>query len=113
MGDVASRFKAAELLTSKEINEVAKAFEKIYKEPLKFPNLLQVDSGKEFMGSVNKLMDDKGVTIGNVNIHRDQGILNRTLGEKLFIFINSRSKFSTRESFNIWVKRLPEVVKSF
>ncbi len=88
--DIASRFKAAEPLTSKEGNEVAKAFEKIYKGPLKFPNLLQVDPGKEFMGSVNKLMNDKGVRKrrGNVNIHRDQGIVerfNRTLGEKLFI----------------------------
>ena len=33
--DVASRFKAAEPLTSKDSSEVSKAFQKIYKGPLK------------------------------------------------------------------------------
>ena len=53
--------------------KLQKAFVKIYKGKLNWPELLQVDPGSEFMGSVTKLMNDKGVKIrrGNVNIHRD------------------------------------------
>ena len=55
--DVASLYKAAEPLTSKESDEVSKAFQKIYKRgPLKWPQLLQVDPGREFMGTVTKVM---------------------------------------------------------
>ena len=47
--DVASRYKAAEALTSKESAEVAKSFEKIYRREhlngLRWPQLLQVDPG--------------------------------------------------------------------
>ena len=82
---VASRFKAAEPLTSKDSSEVSKAFRKIYKGPLKWPKILQVDPGREFMGAVTKEMEKHDVRIrrGNVNVHRDQGIVerfNRTLG---------------------------------
>ena len=55
--DVASRYKEAEPLTSKESLEVSKAFQKIYRRgPLKWPQLLQVDPGREFMGAVTKEM---------------------------------------------------------
>ena len=53
--DVASRYKKAEPLTSKNSDEVALAFKRIYKRsPLKWPELLQVDPGREFMGAVTK-----------------------------------------------------------
>ena len=56
---------------------------------LNFPNLLQVDPGLEFKGEVKQPLDKNGVSIrqGRVNIHRDQGIVerfNRTLAERLF-----------------------------
>ena len=57
--DVASRYKEAEPLASKESAEVAKAFSTIYKRVLRWPKLLQVDPGREFMGEVNKLMKSK------------------------------------------------------
>ena len=42
--DVASRYKEAEPLTSKDSNEVAKAFQSIYRRsPLTWPQMLQVD----------------------------------------------------------------------
>ncbi len=55
--DVASRYKEAEPLTSKDSTEVAKAFQTIYrrsssKGALKWPQMLQVDPGREFMGAV-------------------------------------------------------------
>ena len=88
--DVASRYKAAEALTSKESDEVARGFAKIYRRgPLKWPQLLQVDPGREFMGVVTKMANEHNVTIrrGRPNIHRDQAIVerfNRTLAERLF-----------------------------
>ena len=71
--DVASRYKEAEPLTSKNSDEVAQAFQKIYKPgPLKWPEMLQVDPGREFMGAVTKEMDKHKTYIrhGRVDIHR-------------------------------------------
>ena len=56
--DIASRYKEAEPLTSKDSNEVARAFQAIYRRgPLIWPSMLQVDPGREFMGGVTKEMD--------------------------------------------------------
>jgi len=88
--DVARRYKEAEPLTSKNSDEVALAFHKIYKRsPLEWPEMLQVDPGREFMGAVTKEMDKHKTYIrrGRVDIHRDQAIVelfNRTLAERLF-----------------------------
>ena len=116
--DVASRYKAAEALTSKESDEVAKGFAKIYRHgPLKWPQLLQVDPGRKFMGAVTEIANEHNVTIrrGRTNIHRDQAIVerfNRTLAERLFgyqyaVEMNMPSGRSTA-----WVKRRPEVVEA-
>lgn len=59
--DVKSRYKEAELLTSKDSKAVAKAFEKIYSRYLKYPKLLQVDPGREFMSAVTQLMGTQHV----------------------------------------------------
>ena len=118
--DVASRFKEAEPLTSKTAAEVADALSRIYKRgPLKWPKLLQVDPGREFMGSVSQLLAKHRVEVrrGRVDIHRDQGIVerfNRTLAERLFghqqaqelVLMHMRSGERSRE----WVKRLPAVI---
>ena len=120
--DVASRYKAAEPLTLKESDEVSKAFQIIYKRgPLKWPQLLQVDPGRDFMGAVTKVMENNKTAIrrGRVNIHRDQTIVerfNRTLAERLFWFqyaveMNMKQTNSDKGSTE-WVKRLPEVVSA-
>ena len=116
--DAASRFKAAEPLTSKESDEVSKPFQRIYKRgPLKWPQLLQVDPGREFMGNVTKVMQNNKTSIrrGCTEIHRDQAIVerfNRTLAERLFACqyaVEMNMKHSNERSTE-WVKRLPEVV---
>ena len=116
--DVASRYKAAELLTSKESDEVSKAFQRMYKRgPLKWPQLLQVDPGREFMGNVTKVMQNIKTAIrrGRTEIHRDQAIVerfNRTLAERLFGYqyaVEMNMKQSDKRSTE-WVKRLPSVV---
>ena len=78
--DVASRFKEAQPLTSKDSAEVAKAFQIICKRgPLKWPQMLQVDPGSEFMGAVTKEMEKNKTYIrrGRTEIHRDQAIVER------------------------------------
>jgi len=117
--DIASRFKEAEPLTSKDSAEVAKAFQSIYRRsPLTWPQMLQVDPGREFMRSVTKEMENHKTYIrrGRTEIHRDQAIVerfNRTLAERLFGYqyavemLLPEGKRSTA-----WVKRLPDVVKA-
>ena len=113
--DVASRLKEAEPLTSKGAAEVAEALSRIYKRsPLKWPKLLHVDPGKEFMGAVSQLLAMHGVSVrrGRVDNHRDQGIVerfNRTLAEKLFghQYAQEMLVHSTGERSSEWVARLP------
>ena len=80
--------------------------------------MLQVDPGREFMGSVTKEMENHKTYIrhGNTEIHRDQAIVecfNRMLAECLFghqyaveIILPSGQRSTA------WVKRLPDVVRA-
>ena len=72
--DVASRFKAAEPLTLEDSSEVSKTFQTIFKRgPLRWPKVLEVDSGREFIGDVTREMTKHTARIrrGNVNVHKD------------------------------------------
>ena len=115
--DIASRYKEAEPLTSKDSNEVAKAFQAIYKRgPLTWPQMLQVDPGREFMGGVTKEMEKHKTYIrrGRTEIHRDQAIVerfNRTLAERLFGHQYAVEMLHAGRS-TVWVKRLPDVVSA-
>ena len=114
--DVATRYKDAEALTSKESQEVAKAFESIYKRKLRWPKTLIVDPGKEFMGHLTKLMDRHNVKIqrSEAGNHRAQAFVeraNRTLGERLFSHQYAQEMVSEGRS-RVWVKRLPAVMKA-
>ena len=115
--DVASRYKEAEPLATKESKEVADALSRIYKRsPLKWPSLLQVDPGREFMGAVSQLLAKHDVTVrrGRVDIHRDQGIVerfNRTLSERLFGHQYAQEmRLPSGVRSSDWVSRLPAVV---
>ena len=78
IADVASCYKEAEPLTSKNSDEVAQAFLKICKRgPLKWPEMLKVNPGREFMHAVSKEMKKHKTFIrrGQTEIHRDQAIV--------------------------------------
>jgi len=114
---VTSRYKEAAPLTSKDSAEVAKAFQLIYKRsPLTWAQLLQEDTGREFMGSVTKEMENHKTTIrcGRPDIHRDQAIVerfNHTLAERLFGRQYAvEMLLPSGERSTAWVKRLPDVV---
>ena len=117
MVDVTSRFKVAEPLTTKTAVEVTDALEKIYKHgPLRWPKLLQVDPGREFMGAVALMLAKHDVQVrrSQPDLHRDQGIVerwNRTLAERLFRYQYAvELRLPEGERSTEWVKRLPEVV---
>ena len=114
--DVASRYKDAEALTSKESSEIAKCLSKIYSRKLSWPVTLIVDPGREFMGSVTKIMKQHGVTIqrGQAGNHRSQAFVervNRTLSERLFSHQYAQEMLTDGRSRE-WVKRLPQVLKA-
>jgi len=77
-------------MTSKDSAEVATAFQSIYKRsPFTWPQLLQVDPGREFVGIVTKEMENHKTYIrrGRPDIPGDQVIIERfkrTLAERLF-----------------------------
>ena len=75
-------------MTSNNSDEVALAFKRIYKRaPVKWPQLLQVELEREFMGAVTKEMENHKTYIRRVDIHHDQAIVerfNRTLTERFY-----------------------------
>ena len=117
--DVASRYKDAEAISTKESSEIARCFSKIYsRKPrrLSWPGVLMVDPGREFMGSVTKLMEQHGVSIqrGQAGNHRSQAFVeraNKTLSERLFSHQYAQEMLSDGRSRE-WVKRLPQVLKA-
>ena len=117
--DVASRYKEAEPLPTKEAKEVAAALERIYSRgPLKWPKLLQVDPGHEVMGAVNQLLSKHNVEVrrGRVDIHRDQAIVerfNRTLAEQLFGHqYGVEMRLPEDKRLTEWVAQLPAVISA-
>ena len=114
--DVASRYKDAEALSTKDSGEISKCFGKIYSRRLSWPNVLVVDSGREFMGSVSKLMEKHKVKIqrGQAGNHRSQAFVeraNKTLSERLFSHQYAQEMVHDGRSRE-WVKRLPLVLKA-
>ena len=117
----ADRCRRCQLLQrgqKKNSDEVAQAFQKIYKRsPLKWPQILQVDPGREFMGAVTQEMENHKTYIrrGRTEIHRDQAIVerfNRTLAERLFGYQYAvEMHLPSDQRSTAWVKRLPEVFR--
>ena len=70
------------------------------------------------MGSVNQLLAKHGVSVrrGRVNIHRDQGIVerfNRTLAERLFGHQYAQEmRLPEGKRSTVWARRLPDVVSA-
>ena len=116
MVDIASRYKDAEALSTKESSEVAKAFQRIYSRKLNWQEVLMTDPGKEFMGSATTLMSKHKVKFqrSEAGNHRAQSLVeraNRTLSEKLFSHQYAQEMITEGRSIE-WVKRLPAVIKA-
>ena len=81
-----------------------------------WPSEIMVDPGREFMGSVTKLMEQHGVRIqiGQAGNHRSQAFVeraNKTLSERLFSHQYAQEMLTDGRSRE-WVKRLPQVLKA-
>ena len=62
--DVASRYKVASPLRTKQARDVAEMITDIYKVgPLTYPKIFQCDNGSEFKGDVTKMLEKNGVKI--------------------------------------------------
>ena len=114
--DVASRYKDAQALKTKDSGEISKCFIKIYSRRLSWPGVLMVDPGREFMGNVSTLMEKHGVKIqrGQAGNHRSQAFVERansTLSERLFSFQYAQEMVKDGRSKK-WVSRLPQVLKA-
>ena len=65
--DVASRYKVARPLRTKQARDVAEMIADIYKVgPLKYPKIFQCDNGSEFKGKVTKMLEKQEVKIQRV-----------------------------------------------
>ena len=65
--DVASRYKVARPLRTKQARDVAEMIADIYKVgPLKYPKRFQCDNGSEFKGDVTKMLEKNEVKIFRV-----------------------------------------------
>ena len=89
----------------------------MYKRLLKYPKLLQVNPGREFMGAVTQMMAKHNVRIrrGQPEIHRHRGVVERfirTLAERLFGYRYAKELENPHKRNREWVKRLPEVLKA-
>ena len=114
--DVASRYKDAEALRTKDSGEISKCFTRVYSRRLTWPGVLMVDPGREFMGNVSTLMEKHGVKIqrGQAGNHRSQAFVeraNKTLSERLFSHQYAQEMVGDGRSRE-WVKRLPQVLKA-
>ena len=83
--------------------------------PLTWPLMLQVDSCREFMGSVTKEMESHKTYIrrGRTEIHRDKAIVKRFNRTRLFGHQYAVEMLLPKGNRSTaWVKRLPEVVSA-
>ena len=117
--DCASRYKASVPLTSKNAHEVAKAFRKKYGDqnnPLTWPELLQCDGGREFMGETSRLMQEHNVTIQVIGPYSHRGTamverFNKTEGDMFYkIQYAVESISSDLRLIRAWVRYLPKAI---
>ena len=115
--DVASRYKEAEPLTSKTAADVADGLARLNKRsPLRWPKLLQVDPGREFIGPVSQLLAKHSVQVlrGRVDIQGTKASYSASTGR----WLNASSGTSMPKEMRLpsgewsteWMKRLPSVV---
>ena len=110
--DVASRYKVAGPLRTKQVKDVADKIADIYTAgPLTYPEIFQCDNGSEFKAEVTKMLEKHEVTIRQAtkkHKHTHTAFveaLNKLLTEQLAQELNDPRKVSSA-----WVKHLYELV---
>ena len=116
--DVATRYKVARPLKTKQSNEVAFVLEAIYKkgEVFKYPKVFQIDNGSEFKGRVTKLLEKHNVEIRRATTKYDHKRMafveafNRELAKLLFRLMDDKELQDPANISMIWVKILNKIV---
>ena len=117
--DVASRYKAARPLKTKDAATVARELASIYDDakcPLTWLEQMMVDQGTEFRGATTAALESHGVLIRRADVghHRSQAFaesFNKVLAQRLFRSMYHRG-FEDGAPSNAWVSKLQKVVAS-
>ena len=111
--DVASRYKVARPLRSKQAKDVANMITDIYKVGLlTYPRIFQCDNGNEFKAEVTKLLEKHEVTIRHTTTkykHTHTAFveaLNKILAEQLFKVQDGQELNAPEKVSLTWVKHL-------
>ena len=111
--DVASRYKVARPLRTKQAKDVAEMIADIYKVgPLTYPKIFQCNNGSEFKAEVTKLLEKHGVKIRQVATkykHTHTAFveaLNKMLAERLFKVQDAQELNDPEKVSTTWVKHL-------
>ena len=111
--DVASRYKVARPLRTKQACDVAEMIADIYKvAPLTYPKIFQCDNGSEFKGEVNKMLEKHKVKIQRVTTkykHTHAAFveaLNKILADRLFKVQDAQELNDPEKVSSRWVKHL-------
>ena len=111
--DVASRFKVARPLRTKQARDVPEMIADIYKVgPLTYPGTFQCDNGSDFKGEVTKMLEKLEVKIQRVTTkykHTHTAFvetLNKILAERLFKVQDAQELNDPERVSSRWVKHL-------
>ena len=116
--DVASRYKVARPLLTKNASEVAERLKDIYKAgPLTWPKTVQIDNGSEFKADVTKLYEKQGVKIRRATTKYKHthtafpGTMNKELAEFSFKLQDAQELNDPEKVFGTWIKYLYKIIK--
>ena len=111
--DVASRYKVARPMRTKQAKNVADMIADIYKVgPLTWPKIFQCDNGSEFKAEVTKMLEKHGVKIRRATTkykHTHTAFvesLNKILTENLFKVQDAQELNDPEKISSTWVKHL-------
>ena len=116
--DIATRLSDDEPLKTKDSEEVAEAFYKIYQRGiLKLPMFIKMDDGSEFKGEVKRWLNRNRVHVSYAKPgrHRQLAMVERTnlfLGRALLKRMLTQELLTGQPSTK-WVKILPWVINTF
>ena len=116
--DIASRYKFARALRTKEASEVAFVLEAIYKKGgvFKYSKVFQCDNESEFKNEVTKQLKKHNVDIWRATTKYKHThtvfveAFNKGLAELLFKLIDAQELQDAEKLWTIWVKNLNKIV---
>ena len=115
--DIASKYKVACPLKTKQAKEDAEMIKDIYKAgPLTYPKVFQCDNGSEFKSEVAKLLEKNNVEINRATTKYKHGhtafveALNKVLAVNLFKVQDAQELNDPEKVSSTWVKHLYKLV---